>query len=203
MLDGVVVATLNPDGTIVASTRTIAPASKVTASFVPNTACPAAAANDIAQSSASAGLVVCRNNIWTPVGLTVSTVGAACSVLGAAGVSITGLGLYCQGGGVLPLIWIANADRIGHFSSQDNFVGHHGMTADKPNCPSNGVPRIYFNPTGAEFAPTATALNGMGLRSTYFLTQDTGAQWLLRVVDGNGVGLLDGQGLVTTGCWYN
>lgn len=195
---GLVVATLKPDGTIVASTRTIAPASKVTASYVPNTACPAAAANDIAQSSASAGLVVCRNNLWTPVGLTVSAVGAVCSVPGAAGVSITGLGLFCQGG-----IWIANADRIGHFSSQDNFVGHHGMTADKPNCPSNGVPRIYFNPTGAEFSPTATALNGMGLRSTYFLTQDIGAQWLLKVIDASGTAVPDGQGLVTTGCWYN
>jgi hypothetical protein len=71
------------------------------------------------------------------------------------------------------------------------------MSADKPNCPSNGVPRIYFNPTGAEFSPA------VGIRSTYFLTQDTGAQWLLRVIDANGAAVPDGQGLVTIGCWYS
>lgn len=197
---GAVVATLKPDGTIVAATRTIAPASKVTASFVPNTACSAAAANDIAQNSATAGLVVCRNNLWTPVGLTISAVGSACSVSGASGVSITGLGLFCQGG-----IWIANADRIGHFSAQDTFAGHHGMFVDKPNCPSNGQPRIFFNPTGAEFSPEAKATNTMGRRSTYFVTQDDVAngRWMLKVVDADGVGLPDGEGLATTGCWYN
>jgi hypothetical protein len=195
---GVVVATLKPDGTIVANSRTEAPTSKVTASFAPNTACAAAAANDIAQNSASPGLVVCRNNLWTPVGLTVSAVGSACTVLGAAGVDMTGLGLYCQGG-----IWIANADRFGHFAEQDSFVGHHGMIVGKPSCPSNGLPHIQFTPTGAEFSPEATAANNMGRRSTYFLTQDNGATWTLRVVDASSNGLADGQGLAKTGCWYN
>jgi prepilin-type N-terminal cleavage/methylation domain-containing protein len=189
---GVVLASLNPDGTVVATTRTIAPASKVTASFVPNTACAAAAANDIAQNASNPGLVVCRNNVWVPVGVIVGSIGGVCSVDGAAGVDVTGLGLFCQGG-----LWISNADRMGHFASQDSFVGHHNTAANKPGCASNGVPRIYFSATGGEFSPVA------GVRSTYFVTQDTGAQWLLKVVDANGAAVPDGQGLVTTGCWYS
>jgi hypothetical protein len=189
---GIVVATLNPDGTIVANTRTIAPASKVTSGFVPNTACNAAAANDIAQNASTPGLVVCRNNIWTPIGLTISSVGSVCSVEGAAGVTMTGLGLFCQGG-----IWIANADRIGHFSTQDTFIGHHNMLVDKPFCPSNGIQRINFNPTGAEFSPA------VGIRSTYFVTEDLGPRWRLKIIDANNIAVPDGQGLVTTGCWFN
>lgn len=189
---GNVLASLNADGTVVATTRSIAPTSKLTASYTPNTACGAPFANDIAQNLSSPGLVVCRNNIWTPIGLPIGALGGACTVEGAAGVATNGLGLFCQGA-----MWIANADRMGHFASQDSFVGHHNTTANKPGCASNGVPRIYFSATGGEFSPVA------GVRSTYFVTQDTGAQWLLKVIDANGVAVPDGQGVVTTGCWYS
>lgn len=187
---GVVVATLRSDGTILATTRTEAPVAKLTASYAPNTACNASQANDVAQNSLNPGLVVCRNNIWVPTGLTFGVVGGVCSPNGGFGITTLNLGLFCQGG-----IWVANADRIGKFASQDSFVGHHGMLIDKPSCPSNGAPRIYFTPTGAEFSPA------VGIRSTYFLTADLGAQWQLRVVDANGIAVPDGQGITTTGCW--
>lgn len=189
---GTVVASINPDGTVFANTRVTAPAAKLTASYVPNTACNAAQANDVAQNASSSGLVVCRGNLWIPIGLPTGTIGQPCPVNGSTGIQTDGVGIICQGN-----LWIAQVDRIGRFSVQDSFIGHHNDLVAKPGCPSDGVAKIDFTAIAGEFSPA------VGIRSTYFLVDDLGANWRLRIVDAMNNAIPDGQGITKTGCWYN
>lgn len=180
-------ASLNPDGSVMAATRTIAPVSKVTEPHAPNAVCTAAQADDIAQNSAMAGLVVCRAGLWTPVGTRIASEGGACATNDALAETVTGESLICVNNK-----WKTTTSRMGKWAVSGTVLAVHGDVVAKPACGSGGTPLIIAVPQGID----------AGNLFTNFKTQDNGPDWTVFFVDGDGAAT-SSSAIAQVGCWYS
>lgn len=136
--------------------------------------------------TAAGDTLFCSAGIWKRAGLPPGTAGAACTTNGALGQAPSGTTLVC-----INNIWMNIEERFGRLATVLITIGTHNQSITKPACSSGGAPRILF-----------TAVAGDWFGQTSYFTQDVGASWTLRIIDGGGSPIAGGQGQVLVGCWF-
>jgi prepilin-type N-terminal cleavage/methylation domain-containing protein len=164
--------------------------------------------NDVVKTfiGSQPALMICEGGVWQSAsGLSIATVGGACSVSGATGISTTGVGQICVNGQ-----WMSNTNRFGRFAATDNYDNVvHGTVITKPFCGAGGLPKVYMQVQGAVASEFITGPTTSQYASNFRMDETINPGFYTAIVDdsvGYGVGMgtpMPGYALVVTGCLYN